>query len=116
LSSKIEIVFQGFRNKYLVTLEGFDTVQSLGEDQPILERTRIVKDPKEIVSRARCVIETSNWLSVCSTLGWLRTIHNAASDLLEEILEKYKRGEHKGVRWICPTDKRDLDAVKTSST
>jgi two-component system sensor histidine kinase VicK len=74
--------------------------------------TKIIASPEDIVSRARQVIETSNRLSVCSDLDYLKMIENIASDLIKKILEKAKNGKHKGVRWIGTINKEDIALVK----
>jgi two-component system, OmpR family, sensor histidine kinase VicK len=74
--------------------------------------TKIIASREDIVSRARQVIETSNRLSVCSDLDYLKMIENIASDLIKKILEKAKNGNHKGVRWIGTINKEDIALVK----
>lgn len=74
--------------------------------------TKIIESPEDIISRARHVIETSNHLSVCSDLDYLKMIETIASDSIKKILEKSQNGEHKGVRWIGTINKEVIALVQ----
>ena len=62
--------------------------------------------------RARYVAETSNVLLVCSTFGGLKMLENLIFDSLEKVLDKYKKGKHKGIRWIGTIEAEHLELVK----
>ena len=74
--------------------------------------TKIIDSPEDVISRARHVIETSDHLSVCSDLDYLKMIETFASDSIRKILEKSQNGEHKGVRWIGTISKKDIALVQ----
>lgn len=74
--------------------------------------TKIIDSPEDIISRAIRVIETSNHLSVCSDLDYLKMIETISSDSIKKILEKTQKGEHKGVRWIGTINKEDIALVE----
>jgi signal transduction histidine kinase len=74
--------------------------------------TKIIDSPEGIISRARHVIETSDHLSVCSDLDYLKMIEAFASDSIKKILEKSQNGEHKGVRWIGTINKEHIALVQ----
>ncbi|HZA48388.1 MAG TPA: HAMP domain-containing sensor histidine kinase [Nitrososphaera sp.] len=74
--------------------------------------TKIIDSPEDIISRARHVIETSDHLSVCSDLDYLKMIETFASDSIKKILEKSQNGEHKGVRWIGTINKEHIALVQ----
>jgi signal transduction histidine kinase len=74
--------------------------------------TKIIDSPDDIISRARYVIETSDHLSVCSDLDYLKMIETFALDSMKKVLEKTQNGEHKGVRWIGTISKEDIPLVK----
>src|SRR5215217_6005433 len=69
--------------------------------------TKIIDSPEDVISRARHVIETSDHLSVCSDLDYLKMIETFASDSIKKILEKSQNGEHKGVRLIGTINKEE---------
>lgn len=74
--------------------------------------TKIIDSPEDIISRARHVIETSDHLSVCSDLDYLKMIETFALDSIKKILEKSQNSEHKGVRWIGTISKKDIALVQ----
>ena len=74
--------------------------------------TRIIEGTNEIAIRARYVTETSNVLLVCSTFGGLKMLENLIFDSLEKVLDKYKKGKHKGIRWIGTIEAEHLELVK----
>jgi two-component system, OmpR family, sensor histidine kinase VicK len=74
--------------------------------------TKIIDSPEDIISRARHVIETSDHLSVCSDLDYLKMIETFALDSIKKILEKSQNGEHKGVRWIGTISEKDIALVQ----
>ncbi|MDQ3852407.1 MAG: HAMP domain-containing histidine kinase [Thermoproteota archaeon] len=74
--------------------------------------TKIIDSQEDIISRARHVIETSEHLSVCSDLDYLKMIETFALDSIKKILEKSQNGEHKGVRWIGTISKKDIALVQ----
>ena len=74
--------------------------------------TKIIDSPEDVISRARHVIETSDHLSVCSDLDYLKMIETFASDSIRKILEKSQNDEHKGVRWIGTINKEHIALVQ----
>lgn len=74
--------------------------------------TKIIDSQEDIISRARHVIETSDHLSVCSDLDYLKMIETFALDSIKKILQKKQNGKHKGVRWIGTISKEDISLVQ----
>lgn len=74
--------------------------------------TKIIDSQEDIISRARQVIETSDHLSVCSDLDYLKMIETFALDSIKKILQKKQNGKHKGVRWIGTISKEDISLVQ----
>jgi signal transduction histidine kinase len=75
--------------------------------------TTVLENPKEIMDRAKYTTENSDQLSVCSTFGGLQMVQNIIFDSLIHVLNKYKQGQHKGVRWLgCMNTKEDVEIVK----
>ena len=53
-------------------------------------------------------------IGFCSSVESIKLIHNEFYDLHKEILERYRNGNHKGIRWITSiNDKKDIELVKT---
>jgi signal transduction histidine kinase len=75
--------------------------------------TTILENPKEIMDRAKYTTENSAQISVCSTFGGLQMVQNIIFDSLIQVLNKYRQGQHKGVRWLgCMNTKEDVEVVK----
>jgi hypothetical protein len=75
--------------------------------------TTVLENPKEIIDRAKYTTENSAQISVRSTFGGLQMAQNIIFDSLIQVLNKYKQGQHKGVRWLgCMNTKEDVEIVK----
>ncbi|MDN5847216.1 MAG: hypothetical protein L0H53_13190 [Candidatus Nitrosocosmicus sp.] len=50
---------------------------------------------------------------ICSDTGLLKIVHDCFFSVYQEIMEKYDKGYHKGVRWITDLSRReDVDVAK----
>ena len=56
--------------------------------------------------------ETSSQLLIVSSYGGMQLIYNKFLNSYKKILDKYKRGESKGIKWICNIEKQNLEIVK----
>ncbi|HKG87472.1 MAG TPA: hypothetical protein VKA95_04035 [Nitrososphaeraceae archaeon] len=74
--------------------------------------TRIVEKPDKIIEEITQWIFTSNELSVSVTSGGMQFSYDYFFQTKKKVLDKYRRGEHKGVRFITFIDKDNIDAVK----
>ncbi|MDQ6865559.1 MAG: hypothetical protein M3044_17245, partial [Thermoproteota archaeon] len=67
------------------------------------------------MERARYVIENSKELLICSTFGGLQMDQGIMFDSIKKVLDKYKKGNHEGIRWLTTIDtKEDLEVAKRS--
>jgi two-component system sensor histidine kinase VicK len=67
------------------------------------------------MERARYVIESSKELLICSTFGGLQMDQGIVFDSIKKVLDKYKKGNHVGIRWLTTIDtKEDLEVAKRS--
>lgn len=100
-----------FENLWIKAIHADQRIREIQEGvEPRI--TKIIDSPEDIVSRARHVIETSNHLSVCSDLDYLKMIETIASDSIKKILGKLQIDEYKGVRWIGTINKEDIALVQ----
>ncbi|MCL5068173.1 MAG: HAMP domain-containing histidine kinase, partial [Thaumarchaeota archaeon] len=74
--------------------------------------TRVIRDPQEILSETRRMAFSSKSYSVSSVSGGLLYAHNYAFSDFKNILERYRKGEHEGVRWLTTIDKTCLEVAK----
>ena len=74
--------------------------------------TRTIEKPKQIIEEIAHWILTSNELSVSVTSGGMQFSYDYFFQTKKKVLDKYRRGEHKGVRFITFIDNDNIDAVK----
>jgi two-component system sensor histidine kinase VicK len=106
-----------FDDAFTEKTEGVSAEQKIREikEGMINPETRILENPNEILRRALYVIDTSDQISVCSSFGWLALLHvqEVIFGSFKKVLDKYKKGEHKGIRWLGNIDKQqDVEVVK----
>ncbi|MDQ4101308.1 MAG: hypothetical protein M3115_03870 [Thermoproteota archaeon] len=75
--------------------------------------TTVIDNPEKIVEKIREWILTSNELSVCLTSGGMQFSYDYFFETSKEIFEKYRREEHRGIRFITFIDEDNIDAVKS---
>src|SRR5215813_6620626 len=78
--------------------------------QPV--STRILEDKDQIIHEIRRLNYSSNRLSVCSAIGGMQMGYKYLFDSYMNIVDKYRKGEGKGMRWIINIDKENLNLVK----
>ncbi len=75
--------------------------------------TKVLENPEEIVKQVIHLAETSNGLSIVSVSGGMELIYNSFFDLYRKILDDYRRGQGKGIKWVINMDgKEGIDLVK----
>jgi two-component system, OmpR family, sensor histidine kinase VicK len=74
--------------------------------------TRILEDQEEIINEIRRFNNRSTKLSICSVFGGMQMSYKYLFDTFLDIVEKYKKGEGEGMRWIINIDNDNLDLVK----
>src|SRR5215831_15359832 len=78
--------------------------------QPV--STRILEDQDQIINELRRFNNRATKLSICSAFGGMQMTYKYLFDTFLDIVEKYKKGEGEGMRWIINIDKDNLDLVK----
>jgi hypothetical protein len=66
--------------------------------------TRIFKDPDDVIKRVSLLIERSNQLFTCVTPGGLQYIYKHFFELRKKLVDKQKKGQHKGIKFISSID------------
>ncbi|MGA9153944.1 MAG: HAMP domain-containing sensor histidine kinase, partial [Candidatus Nitrosopolaris sp.] len=74
--------------------------------------TRILEDEEQIINEIRRFNNRSTKLSICSAFGGMQMSYKYLFDTFLNIVEKYKKGEGEGIKWIINIDKDNLDLVK----
>jgi two-component system, OmpR family, sensor histidine kinase VicK len=96
----------------------FDTLwrSAISAEQKIKEieegvtryETRIIENPDEVIREIGRLNASSNKLDTCLTSGGLQYSHKYFFDIKKKLLDKQKRGEHEGIRYITNIDNNNL--------
>jgi signal transduction histidine kinase len=90
-------------------------MKSSGEDSRTSSTTttKVLENPDEIVKQVIHLAETSNGLSIVSVSGGMELIYNSFFDLFRKILDDYRGGQGKGIKWVTNMEgKEGIDLVK----
>ena len=81
--------------------------QRIREIEEGIERVETValKNSTEIAKRIKKNIESSNEIKISSHAGGLELIYNNFLGSYKKILDRYRKGEHKGIRFITTINK-----------
>jgi len=74
--------------------------------------TKVLENPDEIFNHVKYVIENASDRSVCFSTGVMQLVYDKFFDLYKKIIDKHRKGEGKGVRWITTIDNDSKDLVK----
>jgi two-component system, OmpR family, sensor histidine kinase VicK len=102
-----------FENLWNKAIPAKDKIKEIEEGiEPI--QTKVLEDQDEIYHRFLDTIKKSKERYVCSSIGGMQIIYNNFFNLYKEIIEKQKRGEGNGVKWLTFIDnnKKSIDLVK----
>jgi two-component system sensor histidine kinase VicK len=79
---------------------------------PTEPATIIENNPDEIIKQIRRIAEGSKQLSTCLTAGGMQYSHNYFYEIEKKLLDKQKRGKHKGIRYITKIDRDNIRLAK----
>jgi two-component system sensor histidine kinase VicK len=74
--------------------------------------TRIIENPDEVIKEIGRLTASSNKLDTCLTSGGLQYSHKYFFDIKKKLLDKQRRGEHQGIRYVTNIDKSNLQISK----
>lgn len=79
----------------------------------IITVTKVLENQQDIFKAAVDFYQNSNQLKFCSPIEAIKIINNNFFKHHQEILERYRQGKHKGIRWITSlNNKKDVELVK----
>jgi two-component system sensor histidine kinase VicK len=110
-----EVVEQGqylFDTLWNSTISAEQKIREI-EEGVIRYETRIVENPDEAIKEIGRLTTSSNKLDTCLTSGGLQYSHKYFFDIKKKLLDKQKRGEHKGIRYVTSIDNDNLHISKT---
>ncbi|MGA8106369.1 MAG: HAMP domain-containing sensor histidine kinase [Nitrososphaeraceae archaeon] len=111
-----EVVEQGqyiFDTLWNVTIPAEQKIREIEEGKIIYETRIIENNPDEIVRQISRLAADSIELATCLTPGGMQYSYNYFFDIKKNLMDKQKRGEHKGMRYVTTIDKDNLGVVKT---
>jgi two-component system, OmpR family, sensor histidine kinase VicK len=82
------------------------------EEGTIHYESKVLENRDEIFKQIVHLAETSTGLSIVSSFGGMQLIYNNFFDLYKKIMDKYRKGEGKGIRWVCNIDADSIGLVK----
>ncbi|MDP9290611.1 MAG: hypothetical protein M3P08_20775, partial [Thermoproteota archaeon] len=98
-----QYIFDNIWNKAIPAEE---RIKEIEEGRVIHYETKLFKYTEEIINKIKDAIETSNETLVCSQPGGLLIYNNFFE------LDKHKKGQHKGIRWVTTIDKDSKDLAR----
>jgi two-component sensor histidine kinase len=111
-----EVVEQGqyiFDTLWNVAIPAEQKIREIEEGKIIYETRIIENNPDEIVRQISRLAADSTELATCLTPGGMQYSYNHFFDITKNLMDKQKRGEHKGIRYVTTIDKDNLGVVKT---
>jgi two-component system, OmpR family, sensor histidine kinase VicK len=73
--------------------------------------TIIIDNPEEIIKEISALTVSSNELDTCLTSGGMHYSHKYFFEIKKKLLDKQKKGEHRGLRYVTNIDKENLELV-----
>jgi two-component system, OmpR family, sensor histidine kinase VicK len=92
-----QYVFETLWNK---SMSAEKRIRELEEGITTHYQTKVIEESDDVIKQISRLIANSNELCVCLTPGGLQYSHNHFSEIRKKSLEKQKKGEHKGIRYI----------------
>jgi signal transduction histidine kinase len=80
----------------------------------VLKEIKVLQNVDEILKKGEDILQSSTEFLACSKFNGMRLVYNSYFDAYEEVmLNKYRKGEHKGIRWITSIiDKDSADLAR----
>jgi signal transduction histidine kinase len=82
------------------------------EEGTVHYETRIIEDAQEIIKEISRLTASSTELCTCLTAGGMQYSYNHFFDIKKKLLDKQKKGEHKGIRYLIDIDKDNVNLAK----
>ena len=79
------------------------------EEGTVHFETRIIENAQEIVKEICRLTASSNELCACLTAGGMQYNYNHFFEVKKKLLDKQKKGEHKGIRYISNIDRDNMN-------
>jgi two-component system, OmpR family, sensor histidine kinase VicK len=104
-----QYVFETLWNK---SMSAEKRIRELKEGVTIHYQTKVIEDPDDVVKEISRITANSNELHTCLTSGGLQYGYIHFFEINKKLLEKQKKGQHKGIRYISNITQDNVNLVK----
>jgi two-component system, OmpR family, sensor histidine kinase VicK len=74
--------------------------------------TKVINEPNTIIKEIIRINDISNEMYICATAGGMQFTYNYFFEVTKRLLDRYRKGEHKGIRYISNIDRDNVDIAK----
>ena len=74
--------------------------------------TKVINGPDSIIKEIIRINESSNEMSICANTGAMQFTYNYLFEITNKLLDRSKKGQHKGIRYISNIDRDNVDIAK----
>ncbi|MGI0001709.1 MAG: hypothetical protein ACRD42_01355, partial [Nitrososphaeraceae archaeon] len=78
----------------------------------VKKEIRVLQDVEEIIRKGEYILESSVDYFACLRIGGLQLVYNNYFDTFEKIMDKYKTGDHDGIRIVTSIGKDNIDLIR----
>ncbi|MGB7559809.1 MAG: hypothetical protein WBM37_14965, partial [Nitrososphaeraceae archaeon] len=78
----------------------------------VKKEIKVLQDVEEIIRKGKYVLETSVDYFACLRIGGLQLVYNNYFDTFEKIMDKYKTGDHDGIRIVTSIGKDNIELIR----
>ena len=96
-----------FENFWIKAIDAEERIKEIEEGRVIRYETKVLKNQEEIGNKIKELLDHSNELLVCVRYGGLQLGYSRFLDLGKELMDRHRKGEHKGIRLVTTAIDRD---------
>ncbi len=78
----------------------------------VLKDVKVLQRYEAILEKEKEIIRESNVFFACIRLYSILSTYNNYFEIYKDIMNKYRNGEHKGIRWVTTVDNNNLYLIK----
>jgi two-component system, OmpR family, sensor histidine kinase VicK len=104
-----QYVFETLWNK---SMSAEKRMKELEEGITTHYETKVIEDPDDVIKEISRITANSNELSTCLTSGGMEYSYNQFFEIRKKIVEKQKKGKHKGIRYVSNITQDNAKFVK----
>lgn len=78
----------------------------------VKKEIKVLQDVEEIIKKGKYILETSVDYFACLRSGGLQLVYNNYFDTFKKIMDKYKTGDHDGIRIVTSIGKDNMDLIR----